>query len=162
MVTSEMRLRFPVEAVSWWGVSCSGWAVVGLGSGCWRRRRCVDGSVLGDWGRVVSVSEVVGEGHSSVLEPSDSLCESIAAGTVALADACFLFFATIGMGSPAHMRCRVNAASRRRFHFLSRGFVSSSSGSVRLWPGFLPKSTGMCTATCGCRALFLCSHTPCW
>ena len=112
MVTSAMRLRFSVGAVIRWGVSCSGWAEVELGSGCWRRRRCVGGSLLGGWGRVVSVSDVVGEGHSSVLEPSDSVDEAAASGTGALTEACFLFLTTIGMGSPAHMRCLVNAASR--------------------------------------------------
>jgi hypothetical protein len=60
--------------------------VVVLGFGCWRRRRCFGGSVHDGWGGIVSVSEVVGEGHSSVLEPSDSVCGFIAVVTVALAE----------------------------------------------------------------------------
>ena len=70
------------------------------------------GSWFIGWGRVVSVSDVVGEGHSSVLEPSESVDTDTSVGIVAHMDVRFRFFNTIGMGSPAHMRCLVNAASR--------------------------------------------------
>ena len=93
-----MRLRFPVEAVGWWGVSCSSWVVVELGLGCWRRRRRVGGSWFVGWGMVASVSDAVDTAPSF--------------GAGALMDVRFRFFITIGMGSPAHMRCLVNAASR--------------------------------------------------
>ena len=107
-----MRFRFPMEFVGWWGVSRSSWVVVELWSGCWRQRRRVGGSWFVGWMMVVSVSDVVGEGHSSVLEPSDSVDTAPSFGAGALMDVRFRFFIVIGMGSPAHMRCLVNAASR--------------------------------------------------
>lgn len=46
------------------------------------------------------MSEVLGEGHSSVLDPSDSVCVSAAVVTVAMTEVCFLFLRDCWDGVP--------------------------------------------------------------
>jgi len=122
MSTSICRLRFPEGRDS----------VLGRLAGLLRSSSLRGGDGLADvWLESVS-SEVLFVGHSSVLELAES-----AAGVVGIG-VCFRFLAIFGMGVPAHIRFRVKAASRWRFHCLSRGFFSSSSGSSRFCVRFRP------------------------